>query len=52
MYKVSDTVFTKQIIPYKFISIEWCCPATTVDYEFVAVTADTTYVVVKSYGFD
>lgn len=52
MYGVSDTVFTKNIIPDKLISTEWGDPRTTVDYEFTALTDDTTYVVIKNYGFD
>src|SRR5690606_27275390 len=49
MYGVSDTVFTKNIIPDKLISTEWGDPRTTVDYEFTALTDDTTYVVIKNY---
>jgi len=51
MYGVSTNVLTKEIIPNKLISTEWGDPATTVDYEFTALTDDTTYVVVKNYGF-
>ena len=51
MYGASANVLTKAIIPDKLISTEWGDPATTVDYEFTAVTADTTYVVIKNYGF-
>ena len=51
MYGVSDNVLTKKIIPNKLISTEWGDPATTVDYEFTALTNDTTYVVIKNYGF-
>lgn len=52
MYGASDTVFTKEIIPNKLISTEWGNPATSVDYEFTALTDDTTYVVIKNYNFD
>lgn len=52
MYGVADYVFTKKIIPNKLISTEWGDPATTVDYEFTALTEETTYVVIKNYGFN
>jgi uncharacterized protein YndB with AHSA1/START domain len=51
MYKVSSNVTTKKIIPDQLISTEWGDPATTVDYEFNALTDDITYVVIKNYGF-
>lgn len=51
MYGVSSNVFTKEIIPGKRITMEWGDPATTVAYEFTALTADTTYVVIRNYGF-
>lgn len=51
MYNVSSDVQVKDIIPNKKISIEWDDPATTVDFEFTALTEDTTYVVIKNYGF-
>jgi uncharacterized protein YndB with AHSA1/START domain len=51
MYGVSADVFVKDIIQNKKISTEWGDPATTVEYEFTAVTDDTTYVVIKNYGF-
>jgi uncharacterized protein YndB with AHSA1/START domain len=41
----------KDIIPNKKISIEWGEPATNVDFEFTALTKETTYVVIKNYGF-
>lgn len=52
MYKVSSNVTTKKIIPDQLISTEWGDPATIVDYEFNALTDDTTYVVIKNYGFN
>lgn len=52
MYGVSTNVLVKEIIPDQLIATEWGSPATTVDYEFTAVTNDTTYVVIKNYGFD
>lgn len=51
MYGVSTNVLVKDIIPNKKISTEWGDPATTVDYEFTSLTDDTTYVVIKNYGF-
>ncbi len=51
MYGFSTNVFTKKIIPNKLISTEWGNPATTVDYEFTELTAETTYVIIKNYGF-
>lgn len=51
MYNVSSDVLTKEIVPHKLISTEWDNPATTVDYEFTAITDDTTYVIIKNYDF-
>lgn len=51
MYGVSSNVLIKEIIPYKLIVTEWGQPATTVEYAFTALTADSTYVVIKNYGF-
>lgn len=51
MYGVVTNVLTNEIITNKLISTEWGDPATTVDYEFIALTDETTYVVIKNYGF-
>ncbi len=51
MYNVSDTIQVKDIIPGEKITIEWGTPATTVDFIFTALSSDTTYVVIKNYGF-
>ena len=51
MYGVSTNVLTNKIITDKLISTAWGDPSTTVDYEFTAVTDETTYVVIKNYGF-
>lgn len=51
MYNVSVKVFIKTIIPNKLISTEWGNPTTTVDYEFTELGPDTTYVIIKNYGF-
>lgn len=52
MYGVSTEVLTRKIIPNKLISTEWGSPVTTVDYEFTERGVDTTYVVIKNYGFN
>jgi uncharacterized protein YndB with AHSA1/START domain len=52
MYNVSTTVSVKDIVENERISTKWGTPATSVDYEFTALTDDTTYVVIKNYGFD
>ncbi|GGH04076.1 activator of HSP90 ATPase [Parapedobacter pyrenivorans] len=54
MYNVASDVRVKEIIPNEKISIEWDNTpgtTTTVDFEFTALTTDTTYVVIKNYGF-
>src|SRR5690606_3219700 len=51
MYGASTDVLTKQIIPNQLISTEWDDPPTAVDYEFKALSDDTTYVVIRNYGF-
>ena len=52
MYGASAAVLVKEIIPNKRILTEWGDPVTVVDYEFTALTDDTTYVVIKNYGFN
>ncbi len=52
MYNVSNEVSVKEIIADKKIATQWGQPATNVDYEFTAVSADSTYVEIKSYGFN
>lgn len=51
MYDYSTTVFVKEIIPNSKIVIEWGDPVTIVEYEFTIVTDDSTYVVIRNYGF-
>lgn len=51
MYVHSATVLVKEIIPDKKIIIEWGDPVTLVDFEFTSPTEDTTYVVIRNYGF-
>lgn len=52
MYNVSSDVLVKELVPNRKISIEWDNTlVTTVDFEFIPLTEDTTYVVIKNYGF-
>jgi len=51
MYGASAQVVVKEIIDSKKIKIEWGNPATTVDFEFYDRGDNTTYVVIKNYGF-
>ncbi|NNG09919.1 MAG: polyketide cyclase [Arenibacter sp.] len=51
MYNISIKVFIKAIIPNQLISMEWGNPITTVDFEFAKLGPDTTYVIIKNYGF-
>ena len=51
MYAISTNVLVKDILQDKRISTEWGDPATKVDYEFTALTEDTTYVIIRNYGF-
>ena len=51
MYNVSSGIQVKEIITNKKITIEWDDPTTTVDFEFTALTDNSTYVVIKNYGF-
>ena len=52
MYNVSTEIYVKDIIQNKFISYEWQEPKTTVDIEFTAILDNSTYVIIKNYGFD
>ena len=51
MYGVSDKVKVIGIEPNEKISIEWDNPATIVDFEFSELSEETTYVIIKNYGF-
>ena len=51
MYNVSTDVLVKEVIPNEKISIAWDEPPTTVDFLFKPLSADTTYVVIRNYGF-
>lgn len=52
MYGISTNVLVKEIDPNKKIIIEWGKPATTVSFEFNPLSDETTYVVIKNYGFE
>lgn len=52
MYGISTDILVKDIVENKIITIVWGQPATTVDFEFNALTDSTTYVTIKNYGFD
>ena len=51
MYNASAEIEVKKVDENKLISIEWDEPSTIVDFEFTAMTEDSTYVVIKNYGF-
>jgi uncharacterized protein YndB with AHSA1/START domain len=52
MYGISTNVLVKEIDPNRKIIIEWGTPATTVSFEFNPLSDNTTYVVIKNYGFE
>lgn len=47
----SMTINVIKIIPYQLISTVWQDTQLTIDYEFVGVTPETTYVTIKAYNF-
>lgn len=51
MYGASALVSVKEIVDNQLIRIEWGDPATTVEFEFNDRKDDTTYVIIRSYGF-
>ena len=51
MYGVSDKINVVELLPNEKITLEWDNPKTTVDFEFVELSEETTYVVIKNYGF-
>ena len=51
MYNVSTEVDVKEVIQNKLISLEWDDPSTRVDFEFTVVSPESTYVVIRNYGF-
>ncbi|MFN0257404.1 SRPBCC family protein [Pedobacter ureilyticus] len=51
MYGASADVLVKEIIPNQKIIAEWGEPATIIDFAFEAIDENSTYVVIKNYGF-
>ena len=51
MYGALAEVLTKNIVPNKLIATQWGNPVTQVDYEFISLTPQNTYVTIKNYGF-
>lgn len=51
MYGVKQDVRVVEIIPDKKISIEWDTPVTSVEWEFQSLGKDSTYVIIRNYGF-
>jgi len=52
MYNVSAKVFAKTIQPNEKIIFEWGTPSTTVEINFMALSENSTYVIIKNYGFE
>lgn len=51
MYNVSATVWVREIYQDHKILIEWGDPATTVEFQFQSLSADTTYVQIIESGY-
>lgn len=51
MYGVHDVVHVQKLVQDQLIKIIWSDLPTTVEFHFEALTDDTTYVVIKNYGF-
>lgn len=51
MYGASANVLTTAIVPNQKIIAQWGEPATTIDFNFEAIDKNSTYVVIKNYGF-
>lgn len=51
MYGASADVLVKEIVPNQKIIAEWGEPATTIDFSFEVIDENSTYVVIKNYGF-
>ncbi len=51
MYAASTTVSVKKMLSAEQIVIEWNEPATTVVFEFHDQGNETTYVIIKNFGF-
>jgi uncharacterized protein YndB with AHSA1/START domain len=54
MYNFSTKVLVKEIVENQKIVIEWFTSEkpTTVDFEFKTLSDDSTFVIIKHYGFD
>jgi uncharacterized protein YndB with AHSA1/START domain len=52
MYGASADVLVKDIVTNQKIIAEWGEPATTIDFNFEAIDENSTYVVIKNYGFE
>lgn len=50
-YGVADEIKVVDIIPNENIVFQWDNPTTTVDLKFSELSTETTYVVIKNYGF-
>jgi uncharacterized protein YndB with AHSA1/START domain len=50
-YNVSDEIEVLEIKPNECIIIRWDNPSTEVVFSFQSVSADSTYVVIKNFGF-
>lgn len=51
MYGVSSKIKVVELIPNEKIAIEWDNPHTTVEFEFSELSKESTYVIIKNYGF-
>ena len=51
MYQVATQVEVLDIIPDRLISTRWNEPPTQVDYGFTPLGPESTYVVIKNFGF-
>ena len=51
MYGVADQIKVVELVPNEKIIIEWDNPTTTVEFGFLELANETTYVVIKNYGF-
>lgn len=51
MYNVSAEVTVREILHNEKITVEWGNPATTIDFEFRSLSENSTYVIIKNYGF-
>lgn len=52
MYGVSTTVTAKEIIKNEKIVLQWNDPPANVEFSFQSLKDDSTYVVVKEWGYD